>query len=280
VRFRPSWWSVRSPRYWLVVAAAAPAGLVLGALLTTQFAQPPHDALPRAAASAAVQTPRIEAGRSPAADTDDATQARNAAFVRAVYQDAVGTPPAPVALEGWLRALSGGTSREQVAAAILVSPEYGVAFKEATFRRLLGRPADGAADWGELLKNGAPPEQLYSAVLGSDEYYRRVGGSDLDWLAAIYRELLGRDPVPAEVDYQLATLARGAGRVDIAYGLTQSEEYRRRLLGDLFRRYLGRAPSDDELHWLLSVLVAGQPSTAVRAALLGSDEYLRRHAPV
>jgi hypothetical protein len=278
LRLTPSWWNVRSRRYWLVVAAAAPAGLLLGALLTTQFAQPPHDPVPKTAAvTRASQTPRAAPSASPSAGSAD-IQARNTAFVQAVYQDLIGAPPSQDALDGWLRALAGGTSRVQVAAAILVSPEYGAAFEDTTFRRLLGRPA-GSADWTALLQNGAAPEQLASGVLGSDEYYQRSGGSDRTWVAALYRELLGRDPAPEELDNQLATLARGAARNDIAYALTQTEEYRRRFIRDLFRQYLGRAPGDDELRWLLGAMAAGQSSSAVRAALLGSDEYLRRHAP-
>ncbi len=275
----PAWWNARSPRYWLVVAAAVPAGLLLGALVTTQSAWTPHDSIPRTAAlSGPSLTPRVESGASPAAGVAAASQARNAAFVRAVYQDVLGAPPSPDAVAGWLRALAGGSSRVQVVAAILASPEYGAAFEDATFRRLLGRPA-GAADWTALLQNGAPPEQLVSGVLGSDEYYQRAGGNDRAWVAAIYRELLGRDPAPEEVDNQLATLAHGAARGDIAYALTQTEEYRRRVLDQLFQQYLGRGPSHDELRWLLGVMAAGQSSNAVRAALLGSDEYLRRHAP-
>ncbi len=274
----PAWWNMRSPRYWLVVAAAAPAGLLLGALLTTQLAQPPHDPIPRTAAITGVSaTPRVESGASPVPGSAD-IQARNAAFVRAAYQDIFGAPPSQDALDRWLKALAGGSTRVQVAAAILASPEYGAAFEDATFQRLLGRPA-GAADWTALLQSGVPPEQLVSGVLGSDEYYQRAGGSDRAWIDALYRELLGREPAPPEVDGQLATLARGAARPDIAYALTQTEEYRRRFLAGLFQQYLGRAPTDDELRWLLAALATGQPTSAVRAALLGSGEYARRHAP-
>lgn len=279
MRLTPTWWNVRSPRYWLVVVAAAPVGLLLGALLTTQFAQPPDAPASRVVtATGGVPTARAGIRASPAADAPQ-DQARNAAFVRAVYQDTIGAAPAQDALDGWLRALAGGVSREQVAAAILSSPEYGGVIEEQAFQRLLGRTAGGGTDWAAALKNGSPPEQLYAGVLGSDEFYQHTGGTDRGWLTALYKGLLGRDPAPGELDSQLATLARGAGRYDIAYGLTLSDEYRRRFLDAVFRQYLGRPPTDGELRWLTAAMAAGQTSNAVRAALLGSGEYLRRHAP-
>lgn len=277
----PGWWNLRSPRYWLVVAAAVPVGLLLGALLTTQFARPPGERVPRAAATVLpAQTPHAEAAASPATTDAAARRAQDTAFVRAVYLDVLGAPPAQATIDGWLQTLDRGASRVQVAAGVLTSPEYGAFLAEADFQRLLGRPAaDAAAAWADALRRGAPPEQLVAGVLGSDEFYGKQGGTPQAWITALYRELLGRDPAPEETAAQLATLERGAGRTDIAFALSFTEEYRRRFLDAAFHQYLGRPPTDDELRWLLAAMASGRTTADVRAALLGSDEYLRRHAP-
>jgi len=275
---------VRSARYWLVVAAAVPVGLLAGALLTTHFARPPADLASRpsatTAAFAGTPSPHSEAASPQPANTDQATRARNAAFVRAAYADTLGAPPSQDELNGWLAALDSGASRVQVAAALLVTPQYAAALTNIAFQRLLGRNADSdaAAAWTAALKAGAPPEQLVAGVLGSNEYYGQHSNTDATWLGALFRELLGRDPTPAERAAQLAALSSGARREDIAYGLSLTDEYRRHFLDLVYQQYLGRAPTADEQRWLLDAMTAGQSSAAVRAALLGSDEYLRRHA--
>ncbi|HEY7295503.1 MAG TPA: DUF4214 domain-containing protein [Dehalococcoidia bacterium] len=283
MRVTPSWWTVRSARYWLVVGAAAPLGLLLGVLLTSHFARPPANPTGRAAGArgniAAGPRPSAVESATPHADQLQTTAAQNAAFVRAVYQDVIGAAPPQGTVEGWLGALDSGASRTQVAAALLATPERATHFANSTFQELLGRDADSTAvsAWVAALEAGAPPEQLYAGVLGSDEYYQQHGGTDTAWLDAVFLTLLGREPTPAERDGQLAALSGGAQRADVANALSHGDEYRNRLLADLFRQYLGRAPDADEQRWLVGALAAGQSSDAIRAALLGSDEYLHRN---
>jgi len=267
-------------RYWLVVAAAAPAGLLAGAILTTHCARAPHDPAPSSTALAAA------AARTPAAETPSptanpaATRQRNEAFVRAAYQDIFGSPPAVDLLDRWLTALDGGATRLQVAAALYSSPEYDAMFVNTTYQRLLGRAADAdaLAAWSAALKNGESQEQLIAGLLGSPEYFQHQGSSDAAWLDGAFKEMLHREPTPAERDSQLAALNAGAGRGDIADALGLGDEYRRAFLAAAFQQYLGRAPTAEEQRWLLGAMAEGRTSTNVRVALIGSDEYLRRHA--
>ena len=50
---------------------------------------------------------------------------------------------------------------------------------------------------------------LDAGVLGSEEFYQRQGGSDTAWIAAVYRDVLEREPAPAEVNSQLTALSGG-----------------------------------------------------------------------
>ena len=68
-----------------------------------------------------------------------------------------------------------------------------VASVDSWYRTYLGRSAlnaPGAAGWINLMRQGATPTSVICGILGSDEYYYRVGGTMPAFIQALYRNAL------------------------------------------------------------------------------------------
>jgi hypothetical protein len=101
--------------------------------------------------------------------------------------------------------------------------QYGDRSAERTvarwYERYLGRPMDPyARTWVEALASGQDPDQVLSGILGSDEYYRRAGGTPGAFINRLYRDVAGRRPTPGEVRHWLREF-HSSSRGDIAYAI-------------------------------------------------------------
>jgi hypothetical protein len=87
------------------------------------------------------------------------------------------------------------------------------------YNRYLGRYPDlGAAGWVEELRRGRSPQQVLSAILGSDEYYTRAGRTPEGFLQLLFQDVVGRPPSRREFDALLRRAWAGR-RNDVAYSL-------------------------------------------------------------
>jgi len=71
------------------------------------------------------------------------------------------------------------------------------------YRTYLGRAPDpgGMATWANQLNQGVPANQVLATILGSDEYYRRAGGTPENFIAQLYNDLLRRPATGADIDF-------------------------------------------------------------------------------
>ena len=120
------------------------------------------------------------------------------------------------------------TSAALLAQSSAVSAQgYGnpVAMVDSWYRAYLGRTAlrdPASAGWVNLLEQGHSPASVLSRILGSAEYFNRVGGTLPAYIQALYRQVVGRPPTPAEFNFWLRR-AYSRSRRAIAYGiLTQN----------------------------------------------------------
>jgi FG-GAP-like repeat/Domain of unknown function (DUF4214)/FG-GAP repeat len=97
----------------------------------------------------------------------------NEGFLQAVYRDLLARPLDSSGEQTWTQALNRGSSRTQVAAAILATPEGDARRIDFLFLRFLGRTADAS---GLASFRGLPSEDIIALILGSAEYARRAGG--------------------------------------------------------------------------------------------------------
>jgi hypothetical protein len=70
------------------------------------------------------------------------------------------------------------------------------------YRTYLGRPADsGLTFWVNHLQQGDPPDSVLAGILGSDEYYKRAGGTPDGFVGLLFRDIVKRQPSPSEMDF-------------------------------------------------------------------------------
>jgi len=93
-----------------------------------------------------------------------------------------------------------------------------VAVVDSWYRMYLGRSArndPGSAGWINLLRRGSPPSSVLAGILGSREYFNRVGGTMPAFITAIYRDVVGRPVTQGELRFWLRR-ANIQSRRDIA----------------------------------------------------------------
>jgi uncharacterized delta-60 repeat protein len=204
-----------------------------------------------------------------------------AAVITSLYQRVLGRAPEPAGFESNRRQLLDGYSaqRQEVALALASGEEYYGNLVAGFYARYLGRtatPADRAAWVPMLLRGALTDEGLLALLAGSEEYYRRHGGTDVGWVDALYRDVLAR-PRGAGENGLLAALRQGASRSQVAAAVLASVEYRQGVIRGLYNQYLRRGAAPGEVDFWTQVL--GQPGNSnekVASALLGSAEYFQR----
>lgn len=93
------------------------------------------------------------------------------------------------------------------------------------------------------------------------------------FVAQVYRDLLGRNPEAAGLNWWTRLLEGGIGREEIAQGILGSVEYRTRQISAWYQDFLGRAPEPGGLTFFLDFLAQGHTEEEVKAWILGSPEY-------
>jgi lysophospholipase L1-like esterase len=199
----------------------------------------------------------------------------NASYVTGLGVDLLHRSPAPVELWSWVQLLDTGVTGQQLASALVASPEYQAGLVQADYQLFLRRPPEAAAQdgWLAALQAGLGPEQFAADLLGSDEYFIAQGGNDASWLQGVFRDVLHRpiDPSAAAAWGQL--LAHGASRAAVAYGIVTSPEAGVGAVSAAYQSLLGRAPGAAELVTWVGLLGQGLTSDGLRAAVAGSEEF-------
>ncbi len=202
----------------------------------------------------------------------------NERFVNRLYRDLLGRNAEDSGRIGFTQFLNAGGSRSAVALAILNSPEYRGLIVEDLYQRLLHRASDAAGKAGFVaaLANGATIQQVTAIIVGSPEYFQINGGTNASFLAAVYRDLLGR-PIDANGQMSFtAALNAGVSRQAVAGAILGSPEYFTNLVSDYYRFFLLRNPDATGLAGFVAALQAGVNSNMVVAGLLSSPEYFAR----
>ncbi|HVA46778.1 MAG TPA: DUF4214 domain-containing protein [Pirellulales bacterium] len=206
--------------------------------------------------------------------------AANRSYVAAAYENALGRPVDPASLAAWAFSLDNGVPRTSLAIALTHSAEYYERVIEAAYEKYLGRAADdsGLAHWTALMQAGLSDELLEAGFIGSDEFYSHSGGTNKDWIDAMYEDLLGRSADAAGEAEWLQALAAGESRVAAAYGFAASPERETQRVEADYAAYLRRQASPADVAGWVQAFESGFSNENVIAGFLASDEYYRLHA--
>jgi protocatechuate 3,4-dioxygenase beta subunit len=270
--------------------AAAPTGpdgkyqfgdLVPGAYLVREIA--PRGRLQTFPAAPGVYAAALQSGATVTGWDFGNLGSANETFVAQAYLDLLGRWVDPVGLASWSGLLDAGGTRTDVARGIQGSLEYQIKLINEQYFTFLGRAADPVGLQAGLQLLNSPPvsgeagsglEQLRLMLLGSPEYQVARGHPNYgDFLAALYRDVLGREVDGFGSNAFLWALAQGMPAAAIAGQVLASPEAARAQVQTAYERYLHRPADAFGLDVFSNALLRGDPEGALVTALVGSDEY-------
>jgi hypothetical protein len=161
------------------------------------------------------------------------SQKVDTAYLTAFYGHGLWRRLEPERLAHWLAEGVRETTRAKALAAFAGSEEakreVATLFVDSLYRTAFGRPADqsGLANCVQLLQSGSSLETLAEELVASTEFQMRHGPSqtvDAEYLAALYRDGLGRSPDEQGLAQWLAEGQKAATRAQILTAFSGSTE--------------------------------------------------------
>jgi len=198
----------------------------------------------------------------------------NDRFINQLYVDLLGRPADPAALSTLNGLLLTGGTRNDVAAAVLVSSEYRQKLVTDYYSTFLHRPISAAelVFWGPAFAAGMTDEQIEAQILASPEYFALAGSTNSSWINRVFNDVLGRSPSAPEGAAYL-TLLGSSSRLNVALSILNSGEAITRRVQQAFPRFLHRTAAPVEQSMLVAALLGGVTDEQLLAQLVASDEY-------
>jgi hypothetical protein len=196
-------------------------------------------------------------------------------YVSQVYVDLLQRPVDSAGLASWTQQLNQGLARTQFIHLIEASQEYRSDVVQALYHQVLGRGVDpaGLASWVNFLGQGNSADQLEIILLGSAEFFARVGGTNAAFVRGLYQTVLNRPVDPAGAQAWAQALAQGATRNAVAAAILGSIEADADEVQAYYARFLRRPADSAGLNAWVYALQHGLRQEDFIADLLSSDEY-------
>jgi hypothetical protein len=216
---------------------------------------------------------------SPALRAD--TLAENTNFIDKAYQDLLQRSPSTSEVANGLAAL-GSETREHFALTLDTSTEYYQLLVRSYFQDLLGRPAtSGELSFNTgLLLSSNTDESVQALLAGTPEFFTHSGGTDPDFVAALFHDFLQRSPSSAELSFwetALGTMTRD----QVAAMILGSSEYDTDLVQSYYQQFLQRSADPTGVAFFETALHGGiLTDEQVIASLIGTDEYFTLAQPI
>ena len=217
-----------------------------------------------AAVAGAIQQPSAHASTGTGKDPEREAIAR-------AYTALVGRQPSDDEAAFWARRIDGPSGRLELTW-LLAKESVPKRIVEGLYVDALGRVAQ-PAETGYWTSRSPDPVRLAlsaSIILSSQEATR--SRHDEEYVPALYRSVLGRDPDPAGLAYWTGLLNDDAGHMHEVLTLWGTPEARARRIRDAYLRVLGRDPDDAGLAYWVG---AGVDEPVISAVLAASDELWR-----
>lgn len=208
-------------------------------------------------------------------------RARNIAYaepvVRALYHDMLQRQPDPTGLGTWTSWVLAGRPASALGDGIARSREYveqRVIEAYATILRRAPDPAGFEVQVQAIMAGVFRVEDLRGQLIASPEYYAAAGGNHAAYVAKLYRDILQREAVPAEIAWWTSTIS-ARGLAIAPYGVWRSRESAELRVHETYDIYLDRKADPTGIGtWSPYWMANGDD--ALRAVIIGSDEYLGR----
>jgi hypothetical protein len=216
------------------------------------------------------------------------TTTANQAYVANVYLLLLNRVPDPSS-SVWVNALNNGTTPAAVVLAIESSQEYLSDQVAAMYNRYLGRNPDsgGQQFWTSFLQAGGTFEEMAAQLTASSEYFAFRGGTNYEFVAGLYIQVLQRGVSPSEIPPWVTLLDNGVSRLDVAGAFLTSPEYQASQIENsnpsqfilypmthtpYYFTFLLRSADQGGLTAWVNALNAGATDQEVLAGIFGSPE--------
>ena len=178
----------------------------------------------------------------------------------------------------WVRQLDLGASVAVVAREMQDSTEYRRQTVESYYQAFLDRPSDapGLKAFVSAARS-ASEEDLIARFVSSQEYSGGPATTPQNYVDTLYQTLLYRQGDETGINSQIAALARGASRYDVAFAMVRSLEFYTGQVVAAYKSTLGRTPSPWESSGWAASLYEGKLSLpGMRAGIYGSAEAFKQ----
>ncbi len=199
----------------------------------------------------------------------------NTAIIRGLYRTILGRDADSGGLQSWTGQLAAGVSTQTIVHNFWYSAEHRGQEIDQFYLTYLHRPSDtaGRSAWLQLMVATGSETTVAAAMLSSSEYLQSHSGS-LAWITSVYRDVLGRAPGSAELQYWQNQLAAGATTSQVAQAIVRSTESNARLLGAYYAAILHRSPdAAGQTSWLGLMGSGTADTSSAAAAFFASPEY-------
>jgi hypothetical protein len=173
------------------------------------------------------------------------------------FQQFLARTPAPAEVYSWASAIDGGALTPAAAAMAIEKSLEGDTYQGTQlWQRYLHRSPDLAGLQGlvNYMQAGASINDVAMQLLGSDEYFARVGGSDFAFVSSLYQNVLNRNASPAEIAGWLNGIAQDQSRAQMAADFLSSAEHVQDEVFLLYSQFLDRGPDpSDAAGWELAM---------------------------
>jgi hypothetical protein len=201
----------------------------------------------------------------------------DAFFIEEMYAERLGREAGQSEVNFWMNVLQGSGGQQAVVNGIDNSAEARTDLVKTLYQRYLGRSAVGGEEqfWVRQMKNGATEEQITAGILGSAEFQARAskitgsGNAGQSFVQALYQMLLNRTASSSEVNGCMGQLSTH-GKLNVAMGFLQSNEFRSGAVTSFYTTLLQRAP---DAAGLSSWVNSGKDLKHVRQGFENSSEF-------
>ncbi|HVX15737.1 MAG TPA: TIGR03118 family protein [Pirellulales bacterium] len=204
-----------------------------------------------------------------------------ASFVASAFENVLHRAADDSGLSYWTQQLTGGLPSAQFASDLTHSAEfYATNVIDPAYQTYLGRAADtaGVTYWTIQMQQGLTDQQIEANFIASSEFYAKSGGTNADWVDALYQVVLGRPADSAGLDYWLAQLSSGASRSNVAAGFAAGQEREAQIIQNDYFTYLGRSASPAEVNFWVAQFEQGVTNEDIVSQFVGSSEYVKDHS--
>jgi hypothetical protein len=201
----------------------------------------------------------------------------DAFFIEEMYAERLGRMAGQSEVNFWMNTLQGSGGQQAVVNGIDGSAEAHTGLVKTLYQRYLGRAAVGGEEqgWVRLMLSGATEEQVTAGILGSAEFQARAskltgsGNASQSYVQALYQLLLNRTASSGEVNYWTNQLPTH-GRLNVAMGFLQSNEFRTGAVTSFYTTLLQRSP---DATGLASWVNSGNDLGHIRHGFEASSEF-------